>query len=526
VIAVLDGAVAEHHHLFHLGHRCDRRIHAALFRELDRALIALRARRLGATAIDLGREPDRVLVVVHLAVPDRERGLTVLRHHAGGAALAVLGRASGRAERDVPLLHRPVGRVEVELVRVVREVPRDGARGALRVGQRAALLEGVAARSETRRFALVLGRVAVFVAVRVGAEGSGLGRVALDEARHRVRVLVEVRALPDLRLVQEPSPHVVAHPVVAGVAEAIGVEAAVRLEAVAIPIAGLEVAVGDPAERLADRDLDRAARAGREGAAAEVGVEEARRERVDAPPEVAEVDGAGGRERLVGDVEVAVLELEHGRVRVLGIGDVVVERLVGHAAVDADEREGVVVVAVGVEVPRPVDAHVRALVPRTVAGVLLEHVELLAGGRVVGPHDVEVALDRIRDDDHAVLRGGARALSVGVLDPLVREPSEQHLFGDLPADARDRLRVGGREEPVLRGAVSDVDQGALGPELRIVGGVLQILADEVRLLERKGLHSIDRVPFLGAAREGGRHKESDHRVLHHVLTSPVISLTS
>jgi hypothetical protein len=189
------------------------------------------------------------------------------------------------------------------------------------------------------------------------------------------------------------------------------------------------------------------------------------------------------------------------RVGIVGVGDVVGDGLVGDAAEDAEHRQGVEVVVVGAEVPRPVDPEVAPLEPGAVVAVLLDHIQLLAGGRVVLVGDVEVPLDAEDRRDDAVLRRPAEALAVRSVDALVRHSRDEVVLGDLPPDAGHRLGVGRREQPVLGGAVPDVDEGRLRPELGIVGGVGQVLTDEVLLVEGEGLDPVDRRPLLGTGGE-------------------------
>jgi hypothetical protein len=80
------------------------------------------------------------------------------------------------------------------------------------------------------------------------------------------------------------------------------------------------------------------------------------------------------------------------------------------------------------------------------------------------------------------------------------QPAQQGVFGDLPLHTRHGLGIGGDEQPVLGGPVSpDVDQGALGPELRVVRRIGQVFAHEQGLLQRVGLNPIDGRALLGAA---------------------------
>jgi hypothetical protein len=520
-IGRLDGAVAEDDDLRHLGEGDDAGVHVALAAERRGEVVAVLAGvgPAAAALVDLAGEEDGVLEVVLLAEEDGEAGEAVLGGAAGVGALGVLRGTDGGAETDVPHM-RGLGRgLVVVLVAEVGHVPGNGDRLALAVGERALLAEGIALGAAADGLALVLGAVAVGVAVGVLAVPGGRRGVALDGAGHAGRVGVVVGALPDLVVAEEAVPVVVGHAVVAGVAPAIDVEAAVGLEAVAVPVLGLEVAVDDAAEGLADGELHRVAAGVGEAAAHEVAVEPAGGDEAEAPAEEADVDHAGDDEGLVGDVEVAVIDVEHRRVRIVGSGDVVGEGLVGDVAVDAEQRQGVEVVGVGGEVLRPVDADVLALVPRPVDGVLLEHVDLLARGRVVLPDDVEVALDGIGGDDDAVLRGAADTAAVGVVDPLVGQPGNEQVLGDLEADAGDGLGVGRREQAVLRRAVADVDQGALRPELGIVGRTVEVLADEERLRQRVRLDPIDGGPFVGASGDGEQSREcggNDQHPAHHV----------
>jgi hypothetical protein len=219
--------------------------------------------------------------------------------------------------------------------------------------------------------------------------------------------------------------------------------------------------------------------------------------------------GERGRDgELVRHVEVALLLVHVDRVVAVRILHVVRDGRDGELA---EEVSGEDVFPHGVvdEVSRPVDAHVLARLPRAVARVLLDDVELLARRRVDRPADVEVALDLVRRDDGAVRRLGEALLALALGPVLLRDalvvlavgdlvglPADQHVLGDLPPDAIDVAPRSDADERLARGRVDDVVSPV---ELRIVAGIVEPLADEEVLAHRVGLHAIDRIALLCAA---------------------------
>src|SRR5437868_4323019 len=83
-----------------------------------------------------------------------------------------------------------------------------------------------------------------------------------------------------------------------------------------------------------------------------------------------------------------------------------------------------------------VDAHVAALVPLAVLGVLDGDVALLAGDRVVVLAYVDVVFD-LEDRERLAAVVGRAAVLAAARDQLVRAVREQVVFVDHPADARD-----------------------------------------------------------------------------------------
>src|SRR5207237_855585 len=82
------------------------------------------------------------------------------------------------------------------------------------------------------------------------------------------------------------------------------------------------------------------------------------------------------------------------------------------------------------QVLRPVDPHVAPQVPRPIAGILDDDVQLLAGGRVVVVADVEVRADGEDRDRIAGLHlvPDARGAGGRALDELVRLAGDEELL--------------------------------------------------------------------------------------------------
>src|SRR5258708_6645120 len=322
---------------------------------------------LAAAGVQHARDAHRLVVVLLLPLPHREH-LIAGGAAAGLAALDQARRLHRCLHRQVPLQGCEVGGLEQR--GVTGDVPGDGARLALAIGQRALLREDVAVRAGAGGGALVGGAAGVACAVgtRAGMARGVLGG-GLVGAGDRLVPVVEVALLPDVVAGDEAAPLLVQEAIVAGVAApVVEVEGADGFEAHAVEVHRFIVGVGHAPVRLANGQLRGVAVAVRIAAARDLADGEKAGGDAAVHAERRQVQRFRGGVGLVGDVEIdrtagVLIDDEARGVRALRVQDGIGERLVLHRPVDADLRQRVVVVGGGDQGLRPVDAERRSVVP-------------------------------------------------------------------------------------------------------------------------------------------------------------------
>ena len=233
---------------------------------------------------------------------------------------------------------------------------------------------------------------------------------------------------------------------------------------------------------------------------------------VERPKAIVLAAGLGG---VVRAVAAHVGEL---RAPVLGeLRDVLDEGVRGLAADRAEDLAGLRrrAVPAGEQVAGPVDPHEAALPPAAVDRVLHDLIELLAGGRVVGAADVEVAEDAVGRDRLAEEALFRLAVGVGrVANGLVVAEGVEDLLVDHPADAdhgvaaRGAVRGDLADEAEAGGVVVEVDD-LLG---HVPGALEHVLLDHVRAHRGEGRARVTAAAEAGAgSEEAGEGAEESER---------------
>ena len=393
-------------------------------------------------------------------------------------ALPEVEPGDGVLEHRRPVVGDLVHRLQVRDRVASAEVIDDGTQAALGV------LDPLAVGADTLGEELVLVADGGLGTVVVGPADLGLA-VGVQGGREDLGLLPQV---PDLGLVVVASVGQ-AKVFVVGVAAGEEVAEAVAIGVVVV-VADLKVVDGPRVDALVgDADLE-------DGAGAVT-----RSEGVGRAP----ASGLGAAVKPAGVVEVAVLHVEAVGITALMLLNIVVDRADRDLAVLEGE-------SVGMHVAHPVDAHVLALVPGAVRGVLFKNVVLRAGGRAVAALDVEVRGDRVQGDrvaDHHLDELGLLAV-IPVVADLALVPlgvAVLHLLGEGVDHQVGLLDV--KDHLAAKIAVANKAVAAGG---RHVGDHAEFVpgAAEVGLLQGVGLGTIDLADVIDAGGRGqGKRKGED-----------------